>query len=415
MGADLYAHHRQKEVSMALPTRGQKGVTIHDRSRAWAGYTLFVQTHEGVGLGRDLWAYPRLIDMEGTVIYEWRVGTAVQLVKLQADGSLYYMTRDRSNIDEAGLYRLAPDSTVLWHYHCRIDHDYYPLASGNILIHTITDNMTPVLGNELRRHPYLLEITPEKELVWEWKGEEHIQELIDLGVLSWPIDWEGRCREEIAMRSRWDAGLRDLTPAQQEAAVQRQIRTFSFDWAHNNTCQVIEENEAASRDGRFRPGNIIFSYRTLDIIGVIDRESGEIVWAWGPGSIDGQHKPHMLPDGRILIFDNGTRRGWSRVIELDPFTEEIVWEYRGDPPESFFSPAISGAQRLPNGNTLICEGGPGHHTFGGVGRLFEVTREGEIVWEFRTPYRGFIHGREGYSIYRANRYSADYCRALLEG
>jgi hypothetical protein len=90
-----------------------------------------------------------------------------------------------------------------------------------------------------------------------------------------------------------------------------------------------------------------------------------------------------------------------------------VWEYAGTPKESFFSPAISGAQRLTNGNTLICEGGPGHDTFGGVGRLFEVTREGEIVWEFRTPYRGIVHGREGYSIYRTARYSTEYVAPLL--
>ena len=61
-----------------------------------------------------------LIDMEGTIAREWTAQTAVQLLKLQPDGHLYYMTRDRSNIDEAGLYKIAPDSSVLWHYHCRI-------------------------------------------------------------------------------------------------------------------------------------------------------------------------------------------------------------------------------------------------------------------------------------------------------
>lgn len=79
--------------------RGIKGVTIYDRDKAWPGYTLFTQTHEDTRLGKDFWAYPRLIDMEGNVLHEWKVGTAVQLFKLQADGSLYYMTRDRSNID----------------------------------------------------------------------------------------------------------------------------------------------------------------------------------------------------------------------------------------------------------------------------------------------------------------------------
>ena len=138
------------------------------------------------------------------------------------------------------------------------------------------------------------------------------------------------------------------------------------------------------------------------MIGVIDRETGKIVWAWGPGEIDGQHKPHMLPGGNILIFDNGTLRGWSRVVELNPLTEEIEWEYAGQPRESFFSRCISGAQRLPNGNTLICDGCQS--------RLFEVTREGEIVWEFVNPY----HTDGAWqAIYRCLRYSPEYVQPLL--
>lgn len=88
--------------------------------------------------------------------------------------------------------------------------------------------------------------------------------------------------------------------------------------------------------------------------------------------------------GNILIFDNGSDGGYpkkariySRVIEIDPVTKEIVWQYCGNDFSSvfhFFSPRISGAQRLPNGNTLICEGL--------YGRFFEVTQQGEIVWEF---------------------------------
>ncbi len=201
----------------------------------------------------------------------------------------------------------------------------------------------------------MLEIGRDHELLWEWHGEHHLD---DLQRLLPPEAWE-HFRRRVA-------------------------RKFGFDWAHNNTLQVIPPNEtwekekAAGGPERFRPGNIVFSYRSVDIIGVIDRETSEIVWAWGPGVIDGQHKPHMLRNGNILIFDNGTLRGYSRVIELNPLTEEIEWEYTAAPPEDFFSGYISGAQRLPNGNTLICEGGK-HH-------LFEVTPDKEIVWDFVFPW-----------------------------
>ena len=87
----------------------------------------------------------------------------------------------------------------------------------------------------------------------------------------------------------------------------------------------------------------------------------------------------MLDSGNLLIFDNGLRRGWSRVIELDPLTGEIAWEYRADPPESFYSKSRGSSQRLPNGNTLICESDRG--------RAFEVTASGEVVWEWLNPAR----------------------------
>ena len=87
---------------------------------------------------------------------------------------------------------------------------------------------------------------------------------------------------------------------------------------NHNTCQIIPENATSDKERerggpvRFKPGNIVFSYRSVDVIGVIDRATGRIVWAWGPGEIDGQHKPHVLANGNILIFDNGTLRRYER-------------------------------------------------------------------------------------------------------
>ena len=89
----------------------------------------------------------------------------------------------------------------------------------------------------------------------------------------------------------------------------------------------------------------------------------------------------MLENGNVLLFDNGMHiHGLprSRVLVVNPKTDEIVWRYQSERYLDFFSPHISGAQRLWNGNTLICEGDRG--------RLFEVTRDGEIVWEFYNPH-----------------------------
>jgi hypothetical protein len=114
--------------------------------------------------------------------------------------------------------------------------------------------------------------------------------------------------------------------------------------------------------------------------------------------------PNMLPNGHILIFDNGTARKYSRILELDPIADEIVWEYVGDPPQSFFSAAVSGQQRLPNGNTLICSGGQG--------RIFEVTPDQEIVWDYINPYSR-EPGTYG-SLYRhSGRYAPEFIESFL--
>ena len=147
-------------------------------------------------------------------------------------------------------------------------------------------------------------------------------------------------------------------------------------------------------------------------MGIVDRTTGAFKWKWGPGQISHQHQPTYLENGRILLFDNGSHRrapstNYSRVIEVDPATNEIAWEYRGDPPISFYSYQISGAQRLPNGNTLICEGAPG--------RLFEVTPNHQIVWEYINPFfagsgvvvGGTVTGQAN-SVFRAHRYGPDH-------
>jgi hypothetical protein len=113
----------------------------------------------------------------------------------------------------------------------------------------------------------------------------------------------------------------------------------------------------------------------------------------------GQHHPTWLPSGNVQVFDNG--KDGSRVIEIDPKSGEIVWHYRGIPSHQFFSGHISGASRLNSGNVLICEGTSG--------RLFEVTRAHEVVWEWINPFvNNNRKGEATVSIYRAHRYEADH-------
>ena len=151
-------------------------------------------------------------------------------------------------------------------------------------------------------------------------------------------------------------------------------------------------------------GDILVSYRPTSAVIHIDRKTGEIVWKLGPPTLAGQHAPTPLENGNILIFDNGVHRlddplPFSRVIEVNPANDEIVWTYQDRPVSNFFSPRMGNAQRLPNGNTLINEAS--------FGRFFEVTRDGEIVWEYVNPFFGGPPHAETNEVFRALRYSAE--------
>lgn len=174
----------------------------------------------------------------------------------------------------------------------------------------------------------------------------------------------------------------------------------------------------------------------MNISLIISKKTGKIVWRLGPyftdtpalrkiGQIIGQHHVHMIPKGlpgagNILIFDNGgeagygspnpmaprgvynARRHYSRILEINPVTLEIVWQYRQyreRPDFKFFSAYCSGMQRLPNGNTLITEAQ--------TSRVFEVTAGKEIVWEYVRPPVGGLDW-----LFRAYRIPYDWIPQL---
>jgi hypothetical protein len=181
-------------------------------------------------------------------------------------------------------------------------------------------------------------------------------------------------------------------------------------------------------DRRFAPNNVIISSRQSGMVAIVGRD-GKIAWRIGPDFLEskelrairqiiGQHHPHVIPKGlpgagNLMVFDNGGSSGYgaptavspdgsaihqragSRVLEINPVTLELVWSYQGP---RFFSTNISGAQRLPNGNTLITEGAPG--------RLLEVTNDRRVVWEYIYPV--FAGAQASNAVYRGYRVPYDW-------
>ena len=167
------------------------------------------------------------------------------------------------------------------------------------------------------------------------------------------------------------------------------------EWTHGNSLFELPD------------GNLLLSYRNISTVVKIDRRSGRVVWKLGIPPLSGQHALVALANGNILLFDNGPTRldetfPYSRVLEINPATNEIVWKYQDPNPTSFYSDRVSNAQRLPNGNTLINEGM--------FGRFFEVTSDGEVVWEYVSPYfgpPGTPPRTQTNGVFRAYRYTEE--------
>ena len=174
-----------------------------------------------------------------------------------------------------------------------------------------------------------------------------------------------------------------------------------FDILHTNSIEII------NRDihGFCKKGDWLISIHRIDFVGILDVEKDEFTWNWGPGDLDGQHNPTVLDNGNMLIFDNGFKhRDFSRVVELNPLNKKIEWHYKSDPPRKFFSDTRGSCQRLPNGNTLIAESNKGH--------VFEITKDGNLVWEFYTCVRSRDQKRA--AIYRIERVVDSELNKLIE-
>ena len=343
-----------------LPEPGD-GLRKYDREKTAPGYVLYTPDHSNRFL---------LIDLDGEIVHEWPAWTS-HFGYLLPNGHLLLDT-EFSPDRPVGVAELDWEGNEVWFCPCQIHHDFQRTSSGNTLLLCQRPISAPgVHPAEKLLSTYIYEVNSDCEVVWEWYSEDHIEELTRLSGIAFPLG-----------------------------------ENFSPDWTHSNTVQELPETPA-SRDPRFKPGNIMVSHRNLDIALVIEKETGEIVWTWGEEVMSHQHATIMLENGHMLTFDNGTARKASAVWEVEPIGGEIVWSYEGNGKEPFFAGALSNAQRLANGNTFICSGSKPDW-----GRLFEVTPDGEIFWEFQNPYAEYAEGEK--IVYRAYKYPPEMIEPLLE-
>lgn len=342
-----------------------RGVTHFDRDEASPGYNLYTDDMRKIYLA----------DLSGKNVHRWLVPSPYvrcEWAELQENGDLLVVCVDH------GLVRLDWKSHLIWGIDRKVHHDVAVKPDGTIL--TISHFKTSYEERSVW-FDRLLTISPDGKVLKDWSSLDHLDEL-----------------KKYIKPSYLD------TPPSRSRKRERPPET-GYDYFHTNTVEVLPKTPLGESDPRFREGNLLVSMRNASVIMVLDPDDFSVQWSWGPGELELQHMPTMLPNGHILLFDNGTYRGFSRVLEIEPPSGKIVWKYEGAPPKSFYSKWRGSVQRFDNGNTLICEAERGH--------AFEVTPEGKIVWEFWNPE---LSGRgERRRIYRMHRYPVPQIEKLLSG
>ena len=349
--------------------RAGTGLRACDPARACPGFTLFapMTPHQAV----------YLIDLAGNVVHSWALPYSPGYGYLTPTGRLFFNGRvviahptrfiERAASKRGAALEVDWNGRTLWEVnHPDHHHDAIRLRNGNVLLlcmgqvpreiaRRVRGGIPNSEANGQMYGDYLVEATTEGEVVWEWRSWEHLDPDAD--------------------------------------AIDPQVHRY--EWTHGNAVAELPD------------GNIVVSFRHTSSVIIVDRGSGTIIWKLGPPILSQQHAPTPLPNGNLLIFDNGTYRihggVFSRVIEVEVPSKRIVWVYREPRTTDFWAPTLSNAQRLPNGNTLICEGD--------FGRFFEVTPHGAVVWEYVSPYFGRLSGRVdapvGNPVFRVYRYSAE--------
>lgn len=363
-----------------------------------------------------------LLDNNGEIVNSWRSkyiqGLAVHLLE---NGDILRSDLPYTNPKFWGggvsgcVERFNWGGSLVWDFkysneqHC-LHHDIEPLPNGNILM-IAWDYKTVEEAIEAGRNPVLIGLN------YFWP--DYIIEVEPTGSSGGNIVWEWHV---------WDHLIQDFDPTKENYGVVAdhpelidinfpQIMSFG-DWSHMNSIDYNEEFD-----------QILFSLRLNSEIFVIDHSTtteeakghsggkygkgGDILYRWGnprayhTGTVDDQkffdqHDARWVEsnypgEGNIMVFSNGKSRPglkYSSVDEIKPPVDSdgfyylepglpygpdnLTWSYTADNPVDFYSDHLSGAQRLYNGNTLICDGS--------AGKFFEVTPEKEVVWQYINPY-----------------------------
>ena len=345
-------------------TRSVGGVTVHDRTRAFPGYTLVATYLPEQSDQYD--AY--LLDMSGKVVHRWdatarRLFPESPIVQtrggptlLEIHGAYLYENGDLVvSLGEQGAAKLDRCGRVLWRVTEATHHHVEPLPDGGVIV------PDRVKRYELRADRPRLGLGPS--------GFYYDDRLVR-------VDKDGHVVSEkstldILFESGWESLLFSGPGTGKTIAAE--------DPVHLNDVEALPAGIAAAFP-MFKAGDLMLSFKHLNTVLVVDPESWQVKWAMtGPWMM--QHDPDFLPNGHILVYDNrvtGTKPllGNTRLIEVDPASRRVVRIIEGEGDEAFYAEARGEQEMLPNGDVLLVD------PYGG--RLVEVAPGPgyDVVWEW---------------------------------
>ena len=407
---------------------GPLGLLAYDKAKAYDGYTLFTPHTKVSSWIVDKIQDPGsrktyLIDMEGNIVHTWKHDHPAFYAELLPNGNLLRAEKIAgSPVNFGGWYGLlreyAWDGKVVWEYKVSnprqiAHHGFDRLPNGNTAIliwenktydealakgrdpkdKALSRNGMPAPGQGPDGQPLqgiwpdaILEVTPKGEIAWEW----HVWDNIGTGPDQIDINWHLPLSMGYFARA---------------------------DWTHWNSVRYNAKTDQYAVNSR-----------DFGEIYIIDRKTKKIVWRYGnPAThgmgkapsgyhddgdqvLFGSHDVEWLPNGNISIFNNGTHRpsaNRSSVMEINPATNQVVWQYETKDHNSFYSDFQSAAQKLPNGNWFITSTNNGH--------LCEVTPDKQVVWEYNNPIstddQAYCVKRDDNpetQVHRAYRYGKDF-------
>ena len=337
-----------------------------------------------------------LLNKSGQKVYSWSFESKLgNDIEWMSNGNLLGIFKPAEELPFSfggygGILReLRPNGNTLWEYtqadaNGLLHHDVLALPNGNVLS-MIWERIEPAaaqaMGADVTYPIYpekIVEIDPTtNEIVWQWRAVDHLVQNHNPEAANFGNPSEQPHKIDINYQLREDGDLMHANGLAYDAEkdlIFMSVNFYSEVWVIDHS-QDTDATTAAAGDLLYRFGNPTAFGDTQN-----------------PRLFHNNHHPHLIQEnGTILLYNNGSNRDQSEVIELrlpqNPnlssgtyIAPEVVWSYTH--PDLFFG-KISGAVRLPNGNTLICEGDYGY---------WEVTPEGEIVWQYESEvnvWRGY--------------------------